>query len=111
MKYANKRTAFAGAAVWAFAGMTPAYWLTAQADTPIAPATPAAPSLADVLTSSGLTVNGYVAASYYHSSGYNTFHEFDVHHDTFQLDQAGLQIGYQPKEGFGAFADGIAGED
>ena len=111
MKYANKRTAFAGVTVWAFAGMTPAYWLTAQADTPIAPATPAAPSLADVLTSSGLTVNGYVAASYYHSSGYNTFHEFDVHHDTFQLDQAGLSIGYQPKEGFGAFADVIAGED
>jgi Putative beta-barrel porin-2, OmpL-like. bbp2 len=90
--------------------MTSAYWVSAEADTPIAPATPA-PSLSDVLTSSGVTVNGYVAASYYHSSGYNTFHEFDVHHDTFQLDQAGLQIGYQPKEGFGAFADVIAGED
>jgi len=78
---------------------------------PIAPANPPTPSISDMLTSSGLTINGYVAASYYHSSGYNTFHEFDVRHDTFQLDQAGLQIGYQPKEGFGAFADVISGED
>jgi hypothetical protein len=77
-----------------------------------APATkPAAPSLADVLDSSGIAVTGYVAASYYHSSGYNSFHEFDVEHDTFQLDQAGLQIGYQPKEGFGGFVDVLAGED
>lgn len=64
-----------------------------------------------MLTSAGLTVNGYVATSYYHSSGYNTFHVFDVKHDTFQLDQAGLQIGYQPKQGFGAFADVLTGED
>lgn len=68
-------------------------------------------SWANVLTSSGITVTGYVAASYYRSSGYNSFHEFDVRHDTFQLDQAGLEVGYQPKEGFGAFADVIAGED
>lgn len=92
------------------AGMT-GYSLAADVETPIAPAVPAGPSLADVLTSAGVTVNGYVAASYYHSSGYNTFHEFDVKHDTFQLDQAGVQIGYQPKEGFGAFADLITGED
>lgn len=84
--------------------------LLAEDAAPIAPANPA-PSLADVLASSGISVNGYVAASYYRSSGYNTFHEFDVEHDTFQLDQAGLQVGYQPKEGFGAFADIIAGED
>jgi len=76
-----------------------------------APATPAGLTLAGVLASSGITITGYVAASYYHSSGYNSFHEFDVHHDTFQLDQAGVQIGYQPKEGFGVFADVLAGED
>jgi hypothetical protein len=110
MKYPNKRSSMARAAVWATVVMTSLNWLTAQADTPIAPATPA-PSLGDMLMSSGITVNGYVAASYHHSTGYNTFHEFDVRHDTFQLDQAGLQIGYQPKEGFGAFADVIAGED
>ena len=76
-----------------------------------AAAKPAAPSLSDVLGSSGITMTGYVAASYYHSTGYNTFHEFDVNHDTFQLDQAALQVGYQPKEGFGAFVDMLAGED
>ncbi|MBS0578134.1 MAG: porin [Proteobacteria bacterium] len=75
------------------------------------PAKPTAPALADLLGASGITITGYVAASYYHSSGYNSFHEFDVEHDTFQLDQAGLQVGYQPKEGFGAFVDVLAGED
>ena len=103
MKFSIKRYVF-GVFVGAMLG-------AAHAEAPIAPATPPAPSLSDVLASSGVAVNGYVAASYYHSSGYNTFHEFDVRHDTFQLDQAGLQIGYQPKEGFGAFADMIAGED
>ncbi len=52
-----------------------------------------------------------MAASYYDSSGYNTYHQFDTSHDTFQLDEAGLQLGYQPKSGFGAVVDVIAGED
>ncbi len=82
-----------------------------RADDAASAAKPTAPSLADVLGSSGITMTGYVAASYYHSSGYNSFHEFDVEHDTFQLDQAGLQVGYQPKEGFGGFVDVLAGED
>ena len=55
---------------------------------------PVASSVSDVLGSSGITMTGYLAASYYHSTGYNSFHEFDVEHDTFQLDQAGLRIGY-----------------
>ena len=83
----------------------------AFADDTAAAAKSAVPSLTDVMGSSGVTMTGYVAASYYHSTGYNSFHEFDVEHDTFQLDQAGLQVGYQPKEGFGAFADLLAGED
>ncbi len=73
---------------------------------------PAAPSLSDVLTASGITATGYVAASYDHSNGYpGNLHQFDVKHDTFQLDQAGLTIAYQPKEGFGALVDVIGGED
>lgn len=83
----------------------------ARADDAAAAPKSTMPSLSDVLGSSGITMTGYVAASYYHSTGYNSFHEFDVDHDTFQLDQAGLQIGYQPKEGFGAFVDMLAGED
>ena len=82
-----------------------------MADDAAAPAKPTAPSLSDVLTASGLTESGYVAASYYHSNGYNTDHEFDDKHDTFQLDQAALTVAYQPKEGFGALVDVAAGED
>lgn len=82
------------------------------ADAPAAPATPAVPSWSDVLNAWGLTANGYVAASYYDSNGYPfNIHQFDTHHDTFQLDEAGFQLGYQPKQGFGAYVDLIAGED
>jgi Putative beta-barrel porin-2, OmpL-like. bbp2 len=83
----------------------------ALADDP--PAPKAAESKFDeLLDSAGLTVSGYIAASYYASNGYpGNIHQFDVDHNTFQLDQAGLQIAYQPKEGFGALVDVIAGED
>ncbi len=86
------------------------------ADEPAAaPAAPTAPSLSDVLTASGVTITGYIAASYYHSNGYpeisNNIHQFDVKHDSFQLDQAGFTVAYQPKEGFGGLVDVIAGED
>lgn len=89
----------------------PARLPAADADPAATAPAQTAPSLASTLSASGVTVTGYAAASYYHSSGENTFHEFDIHHDTFQLDQAGLQVGYQPKEGFGAFADLLVGED
>jgi Putative beta-barrel porin-2, OmpL-like. bbp2 len=78
---------------------------------PAAPAAPALPALADLLTAWGITESGYVAASYFHSNGYNTDHEFDDKHDTFQLDQAALTLAYQPKEGFGALVNVAAGED
>ena len=85
-------------------------------DAPAAPAAAPAPytgpSFADILTGWGLTANGYVAASYYHSNGYpSNIHQFDNRHDTFQLDEAGFSLAYQPKEGFGALVDIIAGED
>ena len=70
-----------------------------------------ATTLSQLLANSGITESGYVAGSYYDSSGYDTYHQFDTSHDTFQLDQAGLQLAYQPKSGFGAVVDVIAGED
>jgi Putative beta-barrel porin-2, OmpL-like. bbp2 len=76
-----------------------------------ASAAPALPALADLLTAWGITESGYVAASYFHSNGYNTDHQFDNKHDTFQLDQAALTLAYQPKEGFGGLVDIAAGED
>lgn len=68
-------------------------------------------TLSQFLANSGIVESGYMAASYYDSSGYGTYHQFDTSHDTFQLDQAGLQLAYQPKSGFGAVVDVIAGED
>lgn len=74
--------------------------------------TPKVPSWADTLAAWGITANGYVATSYYVSNGYPAnIHQFDTRHDTFQLDEAGFQVAYQPKTGFGALVDVIAGED
>ena len=86
----------------------------ALADEPAATApaaVPAEPSLTDFLATSGITASGYVAASYYHSNGYSTYHQFDNKHDSFQIDQAALSIAYQPKQGFGALVNVAAGED
>lgn len=76
------------------------------------PAKPTESKFDEMLDSAGLTVSGYIAASYYASNGYpSNIHQFDIQHNTFQLDQAGLQVAYQPKEGFGGLVDVIAGED
>lgn len=70
------------------------------------------PSLAAMFEASGITESGYVAASYYGSNGYpSNVHQFDVNHNTFQVDQVGLTLGFQPKSGFGVLVDVIAGED
>ena len=93
--------------------------LLLAADAPAA--APAVPGLSDLLSAWGLTVSGEAAASYYHSNGYpddgastvgsSGLHGFDSHHDSFSLDEAGLQVGYQPKTGVGGYVDVIAGED
>ncbi len=70
-----------------------------------------AATLGELLANSGISASGYLAASYYSSSGGNTFHQFDTAHDALQLDQAGLTVAYQPKHGFGALLDVIGGDD
>ena len=55
-----------------------------------------AATLAQLLTNSGITASGYLAATYYHSSGGNTYHQVDTRHDAFPLDQAGLTLAYRP---------------
>lgn len=70
-----------------------------------------APTLASVLDASGITATGYVAASYYDQSSNTFVHQFDTLHDSFQLDQAAVTLAYQPKEGFGALVNVIAGQD
>jgi len=57
------------------------------------PAKPTESKLDEMLDSAGLTVSGYVAASYYASNGYPfNIHQFDIEHNSFQLDQAGFQV-------------------
>lgn len=96
------------AAALALVAIAPRWLLAADAGG----AKPAAASWADTLSAWGITANGYVATSYYVSNGYPfNIHQFDPYHDTFQLDEAGFSVAYQPKQGFGALVDIIAGED
>jgi Putative beta-barrel porin-2, OmpL-like. bbp2 len=81
------------------------------ADLPAASATPAAPSLTDVLASSGIAATGYISASYEHFSGVPTYRQFDINKNSFSLNQAGVQLAYQPKEGFGGVVQLAAGND
>lgn len=92
----------------AVTGIAPGYVLAADAP---ADAPPTGNKLSQLLDEVGVSVAGYVSASYYHSTGQSTFHQFDIEHDTFQLDQAAVTIGYQPKQGFGALVNLTAGED
>jgi len=81
------------------------------------PAKPAAPSLTDVLAASNVTVSGYLDVSYQHLDGTGQFANgspdrvFDARQDAFTLHQAAVTVGYQPKEGFGALVNLIAGQD
>ncbi len=103
----NAKQLIASAAMLGFAACN----VASAEDEPAKPAATAGPSVSDVLTASGIAESGYVAASYYHSNGDSTYHQFDNKHDSFQLDQASLTIAFQPKQGFGALVDVAAGED
>src|SRR3569833_583952 len=94
---------YAACSALALAGIAPGYLLAA--DTPAADAAPAGNKLSQILDAVGLSVTGYVSSSFYHSTGLSTLHQFDIEHDTFQLDQASVTVAYQPKEGFGALVD------
>lgn len=76
-----------------------------------------APSLADVFSASGVTVNGYVDAAYSYLSGDGEFTSgttdrvFDTEPNSFNLHQAALIVAYQPKAGFGGYVNVTAGRD
>jgi len=77
-------------------------------------ASAAAPSLSDVLVSSGITAAGYVDGSY--EAGFNkgqsiAYHAFDTDSNSFELNQAALTLSYLPTDGFGGLVNVIAGSD
>jgi hypothetical protein len=75
------------------------------------------PALDDVLEAWGLTLNGYLDTSFSHLSSNGTFTSgvnnrvFDARRDSFSVHQAAFTLAKQPKEGFGALVNLIAGQD
>ncbi len=78
-------------------------------------AAPAVPTLDKVLEASGISLSGYIDAAYTHANrdiqtGYSN-RVFDSLNNSFNLQQVGLQIAKQPKEGFGGLVNVTAGHD
>ncbi|HVS27245.1 MAG TPA: outer membrane beta-barrel protein [Burkholderiales bacterium] len=85
-------------------------------DAPAKPKIPI-PALDDVLDAWGLSLNGYLDVSYSHLTSNGFFvggfanRVFDARRDSFSVHQAAFTLAKQPKEGFGALVNLIAGED
>jgi hypothetical protein len=82
-------------------------------DAPAAPAKPVLPSIADLLTGSGITATGEVSATFDHQgfSGSNASYPQQDSYSTFTLQQAALTVAYQPMTGFGALVTLLAGQN
>jgi len=79
-----------------------------------APAAPAVPTLDKILEASGLSVSGYIDMAYTNANrdienGFST-RVFDSLNNSFSLQQFGLQVAKQPKEGFGGLVNITAGK-
>lgn len=76
-----------------------------------------APVAAPAADASPFSYSGYLDASYTDLSGTGAFTSgvadrvFDAKHSGFTLQQAAINLGYQPKVGFGAFLNLTAGAD
>ena len=77
----------------------------------------AGPTLGDVFKNSGVTVNGYVDASYTYLDGTTSFSSggfnrvYDRERNGFNLHAVDLAVGYLPSDGFGAFVQVDLGAD
>jgi hypothetical protein len=71
------------------------------------PALPALPSISDLLTASGLTLTGYVDATFAAQKDDTTKQSYD----TFALQQAAFTLSMLPKSGFGALVNVVAGQN
>jgi hypothetical protein len=74
----------------------------------------AGPSFSDVLVNSGISVAGHVSGSYtmnFNKGQTLSYRAFDAKSDSFDLNQAWLNVGMQPSEGFGGVVTAMAGTD
>lgn len=84
------------------------------------------PTLGDIFKNTGITVNGYVDASYTYLTGNGTFtptpgtftaasglpdRVYDRERNSFNLNAVDLSVGYLPSSGFGAFTQFDFGSD
>src|ERR1700719_2661821 len=68
---------------------------------------PAVPSIPDILQATGLTLTGYVDATYSYQHNDTADHDYS----TFVLQQAALTLSKLPTSGFGALANIVAGQN
>jgi len=89
--------------------------LFAAPATVLAQAKPApVPTLDKILEASGISVSGYIDAGYTHSDRSQaafTTRVFDTQNNSFGLNQFGLTVAKQPKEGFGGLVNLTVGRD
>src|SRR5262245_19768996 len=74
---------------------------------------PAVPTLDKVLEASGITATGYIDAGYTYAKNAAGFTDrvFDGQQNSFALNQFGLTVAKQPKEGFGGLVNITVGKD
>ena len=79
-----------------------------------AQAKPAIPTLGQILEASGITTSGYIDAGYGYiknGAGFVGQRVFDQNPNSFALNQFGLTMAKQPKEGFGGLVNVTVGRD
>jgi|SRR5882672_1484470 len=74
---------------------------------------PAVPTLDKILEASGITATGYIDAGYTYTKNGAGFTDrvFDAQQNSFALNQFGLTVAKQPKEGFGGLVNLTIGKD
>ena len=72
---------------------------------------PAVPTLGQVMEATGISVNGYIDASYTYNSGNATYRIFDTERRSFNVNALDLTLSALPPEGFGGMVNLTAGSD
>jgi hypothetical protein len=78
-----------------------------------AQAKPTIPTLSQIYEASGITESGYIDAGYSYAKNGAGFTDrvFDTNPNSFALNQVGLTLAKQPKEGFGGLVNVTVGKD